>query len=82
MSVSEKPNDMLVGKYEELKSYLHSLESVAVAFSSGVDSTFLLYAAKVVVAPVVLQYRLVVGHLFDGKGTTESNKLDAIVMQR
>jgi len=46
MSVSEKPNDMLVGKYEELKSYLHSLESVAVAFSSGVDSTFLLYAAK------------------------------------
>ena len=33
-------------KYEELKSYLESLESVAVAFSSGVDSTFLLYAAK------------------------------------
>ena len=33
-------------KYEELLDYLKSLESVAVAFSSGVDSTFLLYAAK------------------------------------
>jgi len=32
-------------KLEELKSYLHSLESVAVAFSGGVDSTFLLKVA-------------------------------------
>ena len=29
-------------KYNNLKEYLKSLESVAVAFSSGVDSTFLL----------------------------------------
>ena len=36
----------LLDKYEELKEYLVSLERVAVAFSSGVDSTFLLYAAK------------------------------------
>lgn len=36
----------LLNKYSELLNYLASLESVAIAFSSGVDSTFLLYAAK------------------------------------
>lgn len=40
------PSKELLDKYEQLKEYLKSLESVAVAFSSGVDSTFLLYAAK------------------------------------
>ncbi len=35
----------LEDKYEELKNYLKSLGSVAVAFSSGVDSTFLLKTA-------------------------------------
>ena len=36
----------LLNKYEELKRYIKSLGSVAVAFSSGVDSTFLLFASK------------------------------------
>ena len=37
--------DQLHEKYENLKVYLKSLVSVAVAFSSGVDSTFLLKVA-------------------------------------
>ncbi len=34
-----------MNKYESLKTYFKDLGKVAVAFSSGVDSTFLLYAA-------------------------------------
>jgi len=37
--------DILQEKYENLKKYMKSLESVAVAFSGGVDSTFLLKVA-------------------------------------
>lgn len=38
--------DLLHEKLEKLKEYLKSLGSVAVAYSSGVDSTFLLKVAK------------------------------------
>ena len=46
MNSIETPNKLLLEKYDQLIEYLKSLGSVAVAFSSGVDSTFLLYAAK------------------------------------
>lgn len=46
MKSIETPNKMLLDKYKQLIEYLRSLGSAAVSFSSGVDSTFLLYAAK------------------------------------
>ena len=46
MKNMDSPSKELLEKYEQLKAYLKSLESVAVAFSSGVDSTFLLFASK------------------------------------
>lgn len=39
-------DNSLKAKYEKLIEYIASFSSAAVAFSSGVDSTFLLYAAK------------------------------------
>ena len=41
-----KPNEELLDKYRELKDYMASFGSVVIAFSGGVDSTFLLYAAN------------------------------------
>lgn len=42
----QAPSKEQITKYEQLLEYIKSLGSVAVAFSSGVDSTFLLFAAK------------------------------------
>lgn len=46
--------DALHEKYQKLQDYLKSLESVAVAFSGGVDSTFLLQTAVNVLGERVL----------------------------
>lgn len=44
--LNQRVDSKLLVKYEKLVEYLRSLGSAAVAYSSGVDSTFLLYAAK------------------------------------
>ena len=46
--------DLIQSKYKQLQDYLCSLGSVAVAFSSGVDSTFLLKVAKDVLGDKVI----------------------------
>ena len=54
MDIFYTPTKELLDKYERLKDYLKSLGSVAVAYSSGVDSTFLLCAAKEALGDKVL----------------------------
>ena len=48
-------------KYEDLKKYLQGFDSLAVAFSGGVDSTFLLAAAKEVLGEKVIAVTLLSG---------------------
>ena len=52
--MSKEISKELMEKYEALKDYLKSLGSVAIAFSSGVDSTFLLRTAKDVLGDNVI----------------------------
>lgn len=51
---NNSPSEALLDKYEQLKDYLKSIGSVAVAYSSGVDSTFLLFTAKEALGDKVL----------------------------
>ena len=48
-------------KYEDLKKYLQGFDSLAVAFSGGVDSTFLLAAAKEVLGEKFIAVTLLSG---------------------
>ena len=45
-NLSSNPTEEQLKKYENLKELLKGFGSAAIAFSSGVDSTFLLYAAN------------------------------------
>ncbi len=47
-------NSVLIDKYDVLKKTIKSYQRVAVAFSGGVDSTFLLFAAKEALGDQVL----------------------------
>ncbi|MBR3173131.1 MAG: 7-cyano-7-deazaguanine synthase, partial [Eubacterium sp.] len=57
-------------KIERLEKYLKKLGSVAVAFSGGVDSTFLLYVAKQVLGDKVLAITI------DGTAMPRKDMLD------
>ena len=65
------PSPVQFEKYEKLKTYLKSLGKTAVAFSSGVDSTFLLYAAKEALGEDVIAVTAASG-LFPERERTEA----------
>ena len=65
------PSPVQLEKYEKLKTYLKSLGKTAVAFSSGVDSTFLLYAAKEALGEDVIAVTAASG-LFPERERTEA----------
>ena len=76
---------MLKEKYENLKNYLASLQSVACAFSSGVDSTLLLKIAHEVLGENVIAVTLA-SNLFpkrelkESKDFCENNNIKQIIL--
>lgn len=78
--------ELLDQKYENLRNYLKSLGSVAVAFSAGVDSTFLLRVAHDVLGDQVIAVTAAscsfpVRELKEAKAYCEKNGIRHIVCQ-
>ena len=76
-------NETLKEKYEKLKNFIASLESVAVAYSGGVDSTFLLKTAHDVLGnnatAVTVRSALIPGReLGEGEKFCAENKITQI----
>lgn len=59
-------------KYAVLQDYLRSLKSVAVAFSSGVDSTFLLKVAKDTLGDQVIAKEQGMENIVEGSNTDDN----------
>ena len=75
-----------LNKYDELKKMLKDFGSAAVAFSSGVDSTFLLYAAKEALGDKVIaisakSYSFPERELNEAKAFCEAHKIRHIIFE-